>query len=157
MGVFAVDLSVFPKEVLEQLHKIWSDENAMEMVAAKVRQEKIAKFYEDNAPRWKDGFGEMVLAVDPYWRDYFRMKYGADADDPAFMKFIGKQTDMFRVKAAAPKTKVGYRGGGGKGHHEGTRMDTKGNLTTKSTKSTKGLVKTAGISNRRERVVYGSR
>lgn len=161
MGVMAVDLSVFPKAVLERMHRIWTDENAVEMVKAKIRQEKIAKFYEDNAPRWKEGFGEMVAAIDPYWRDYFRAKYGEDADTPEFRKFIAKQTDMFQVKSVAPRTKVGYSPSAKVGYRQGmTNVKGAKKKLTGGGKANGGggqtkVCATSRVSNRRERVVYG--
>jgi hypothetical protein len=111
--IMPVNLTALPKAVRERMHEIWSDENAMEMVKAKIRQEQIAKFYHDHPPKWKEGFGELTMAVDPYWRGYFQMLHetGEVWDEKDFQKWVAKNMPELRVKAVSPKIQVGYRRG----------------------------------------------
>jgi len=106
MAVMGVDLSELPEGVRKEMHEIFTRQFECEAVMARARQEKIKRFYEDNQPRWKDGYGPMVSAVDPWWQAYFNMKYGEEAMDRDFLKWVVKEEPMFAVKAVAPKTKV---------------------------------------------------
>jgi hypothetical protein len=108
--IIPVNLTQFPKAVRERMRAIWSDENQVAMMQARIRQEKIARFYQDNAPRWKDGFGEMVMAMDPYWMSYFQLERGMEAGEKEFQEWVMKEEPMFRVKAVSPRTTVRVTG-----------------------------------------------
>src|SRR5213595_1452960 len=101
--IFPVDLTAFPEAVRKRMAEIWKREDQMAYQMAKVRQEKIARFYQDNAPRWRDGFGPMFGAIDPYWMSYFEMNHGEEAGTKEFLDFLAKKEPMFGVKAVSPK------------------------------------------------------
>lgn len=106
-----VDLTELPAAVRKRMHEILTDENAREMVQARIRQEKIARFYHDNRPRAMDGIGEKVMAVDTYWVSYFRMQYGADIwEDPDFEKWLRREDEATRVRSGGTKVMSGWGG-----------------------------------------------
>jgi hypothetical protein len=109
----AVDLSELPNEVKAALHRVCTDDAAAQIVQARIRQRKIAKFYADNRPKAIDGFGPQTMAVDPFFIGYFNMQHKRKVcADPEFMKFIAKQDDSFRVRSGGTKVQSGYTGGG---------------------------------------------
>jgi hypothetical protein len=104
-----VDLSELPMNVRQSMHKVLTDECAAQMVQAKIRQRRIAKFYADNRPRAIEGIGGMSMAVDPFWVGYFNMQHGRQVfQDPDFMKFIAREDDSFRVRSGGTKIQVGF-------------------------------------------------
>ena len=108
-----IDLTVFPPEVMKAMHDIFTREAEVEQVQARIRQEKIAKFYHDNRPAAKDGFGGMELAIDPYWVSYFQWKYGqAEAWGSDFREWLKKREPMFRVRhtGTRPQVLCGWEG-----------------------------------------------
>jgi hypothetical protein len=105
----AIDLSDLPSDVLNSLHKVLTDEFAVELMQAKIRQKRIAQFYHNNSPRMLEGMGAQAMSVDPFWIGYFNMLHGRQVwADPDFSKWIQKQTEMFTVKSQSGKVQVGY-------------------------------------------------
>jgi hypothetical protein len=113
MALIPVDLSVFPEAVRKRMHEIWTAENQDEMLKAQIRQQQIAKFYQDHPPHWRDGVGEMEMAVDPYWRGYFAMLHdtGEVWQEKDFRKWLLKNMPEVGVKAVSGKIQVGGRKG----------------------------------------------
>lgn len=106
-----VDLTALSKSQREALMKVCTDANAMEMVQAKVRQERIARFYRDNPPRAIEGIGGITCSIDPYLMSYFRMKYQWDAEEEGEAKeWLMKRNEELRVRHAGLRVQVGYGG-----------------------------------------------
>ena len=127
MPMLPVDLSALPAGVRKRMHEILSDQNAMEIVKAKIRQRQIAQFHHQNRPRAMDGIGPKVMAVDPYFVSYWRMKQGADCwDDPDFVKWLAREEEAVRVRAGGTKTQVGYSGPGPARPAKGTILEVRG-------------------------------
>lgn len=107
--ILPVDLSGMPEEVRQRLHEIWSRDNEREMFEALGRQQQIARFYHQHELRATDGLGEVTMAVDPYWLNYFRWLHGSEeTDSKEFRDWLKKREPMFRVKSGGTKTQVGY-------------------------------------------------
>jgi len=107
--MMAVDLTEVPARVRQKMHQVLTDRNAFELMQAKIRQEKIAQFYHQNRPRALEGIGGLTTAIDPYWVNYFRMKYGDDIwNDPAFKPWLVKQFEAIRVRHTGTRLQVGY-------------------------------------------------
>jgi hypothetical protein len=114
--ILTVDLTQYPDAVRERMAEIWSRENEMAMMKARIRQEQIAKFYRDNPPRWKDGVGPQEMAIDPYWYSYFEMIHAnGEAWEKDHMEWLKKNDPAFAVKAVSGKVQVGYSGLAGNG------------------------------------------
>lgn len=109
--IFTVDLTQYPDAVRKRMAEIWSRDNEMELMKARVRQELIAKFYHDNPPRWKDGVGPQEMAVDPYFYSYFEMIHqNGEAFEKDHIEWLKKNDPMFAVKAVSGKIQSGYTG-----------------------------------------------
>jgi hypothetical protein len=105
----AVDLSELPTDVLTKMHKALTDEFAAQLVQAKIRQQRIAKFYADHKPNAIEGVGGLNMAVDPFWIGYFNMLHGRQVwMDPDFPTWVNKQEDWFKVKSGGTRLQVGY-------------------------------------------------
>lgn len=107
--MFAVDLTELPLNLRRRMHQVLTDRNAFELVQAKIRQQKIAQFYHQNRPRSLEAIGGLETAIDPYWVQYFRMKYGEDIwEDPNFRDWLKKRFEEIRVKHSGTKLQIGY-------------------------------------------------
>jgi hypothetical protein len=108
--LLAVDLTRLPKGIRDNIHRVCTDDNAMAAMHAKVRQQQIAKFYHDNTPRSMDGIGGQVMAMDPYWLNYFRWQLGTEAvqQDSDIKKWILKRHPEFRVRSGGTRIQVGF-------------------------------------------------
>jgi 1,6-anhydro-N-acetylmuramate kinase len=109
----AVDLSELPVAVRAQLHKVCTDATAAQLVQARIRQERLAKFHADNRAASIEGIGAQTVAMDPYFVGYYNMLHGRKVmHDPDFVKFLLKKEEIFRVRSRGTKIQCGYTGDG---------------------------------------------
>jgi hypothetical protein len=96
--------------VRQALHAEFTRLNGEDMVRARLRQYEVAKFYRDNPPKFKEGVGEMTMAIDPFWEKQFRMQFGVEPTrDPTFQKWLRQNGgEQFFVRSVSAKTQVGY-------------------------------------------------
>lgn len=116
MAFLTADLSNVPPAVRQRMHEILTNENAMALVQAKIRQQQAAKFVRDQRPRSIDGIGGVSMTVDPYFENYFRMKYGTSpVEDPHFRAWLKRQgEDQFFVTSSGTKIQISSPGMPGK-------------------------------------------
>ncbi len=93
MAQLAVDLTALHPGIRQKMHELLTNENAYALVQAKIRQAQIAKRNREQAPRSMEGVGGQVVALDPYFSSYFKMKYGTDPiHDPEFRRWLKRST-----------------------------------------------------------------
>ena len=77
------------------------------MVEARIRQEKMNRFYRDNTPRAKEGIGPLSMVVDPYWRSYFELQHGRPMfDDDDFVEWLKRKEPIFAVPERGTRIQV---------------------------------------------------
>jgi hypothetical protein len=108
-----LDLSHLPRAVRVRLRQIWSEKFERELFTAIQNQERIAKHFHDQAPVWREGIGERVMAIDPLFRWLIKHHFGQDTLDPKFWDWFRKRYEQFKIKSRAPRPQVGWRARGG--------------------------------------------
>jgi hypothetical protein len=105
-----VNLTGLPEAARKRMHEIFTRDNERELIEARARQERIARFYSENQPKARDGFGGMSMSVDPYWLNYWKWHLGSDEcwNAEEFTQWLLKKEPMFRVKSKGTRTQVGY-------------------------------------------------
>lgn len=102
--LLATDLTELPAAVRQRMHQLLTEENAMQALQAKIRQQRIAQFYHNHTPRSMDGMGGQVMAMDPYWVNYFRWVLGQKwTQDLEARKWVLKKNPCFRVRHGGTK------------------------------------------------------
>jgi len=103
----SVDLTALPMQTRQRIKEVLTDENARELVMARIRQEKVKRLYDDFTPKPKEGIGPVSMVVDPYWRNYFEMAHGRPMfDDADFVEWLKKKEPMFAVHERGTKIQV---------------------------------------------------
>lgn len=98
-----------PHAVRRKMHAVVTDEAGFQIAQARIRQARIAKFYQDNQPRAIEGIGGLKMAVDPFWVGYFNMMHRRNVfTDPDFSKWLAKEDEIFRVKSGGTRTQSGW-------------------------------------------------
>lgn len=107
--LMTLDTTELPASTRAALHKVCTDENAVALMQAKLRQRKCAEFWHRNGSRSLEGFGAQTMSIDPYFLTYFKMKERTDpCHDPDFAKWLMREDDVFKVKSRGTKTQVGW-------------------------------------------------
>jgi hypothetical protein len=111
MAAFTIDLTGLPLATREAIRTQLGNEDAAKMALAATRQAKIAQMYNQavGPGTTKDGFGPLSMAVDPYWKAYFRRKHGDQCwADPEWVEWIKRKEEAFRVRETGTRIQVGY-------------------------------------------------
>lgn len=95
-----------PHELRQKIDEILRKDFDLQLVRAMEEQRQVARFYRQHQPRARHGIGAMTMAVHPLFDWVARAKYGKDADDPKFWRWVRKKEEAFRVQARPEKTTV---------------------------------------------------
>jgi len=103
--LLTLDTTELPAATRQALHEFCTREEAFKAAQAKMRQQRIAKWHRDHELRSIEGIGAQVMAIDPYWLNYWRWKLGHETvhQDPDFQKWLLKTNECFRVKSKGTK------------------------------------------------------
>lgn len=97
-----------PMGVRRSLAAMCSEENAREVVKALDRQQRIARWFHQNRPRAVEGLGGQEMAMDPYFRQYFKMRHGSDPiDDAHLQRFVRRRNPELNVRSTGTRIQVG--------------------------------------------------
>lgn len=113
MAFLTCNLSQLDPAVRERVLKHLQHEDAAAYALARVEQAKISKFYQENvrAGTTKNGIGPLNFVIHPYLRNQLSAEYGPSIwQDVAFVEWLKKHHDCFRVPEVGTKIQVGYTG-----------------------------------------------
>lgn len=103
------DLSQLPNGLRKKIHEVCTNEFTVQAQLAKIRQQKIAKFFHDHTPRSIEGMGGQEMALDPFIVQYLSLHHGADFwQDRDFREWVRKRHDFSRVTSTGTKIMAGY-------------------------------------------------
>lgn len=106
-----VDLSEVPQAVRSKMDEVVRRDYDLAVLKAIERQKRAAAARHRNPPRWRDGFGEMRLSLDPVFDVMYRHAWGHRwTEDEERVKWVLKHCPEARVRCVSGKVMVSSPG-----------------------------------------------